>query len=516
MIKKNKLYFNGGIRKITYGFNFKFIFYIFIFFLFILGNLMILDTKAKDSIKVYSLFFYPEFSNVLNKHIENYRKLKTLSLFNIEYYNVESFKDFNSIIVNSNPDIIIAPLEMYYIIKNKYNLLYFDAYFNSNPTIFSVFKSYTVDFMKNSVNDTNNNIYALPLFAYSLYYISNTKDLVLPKVSNLKLPEVIGYYKVLSNPVDYVKFWKIYLDSINKLKSNVVKSELYSLIGNIKENVKSFPIRDNTMLIDNPVITYGIFITTKSNNKEKVRSCYYLASKLWDFEVQIDLALDLGVLPADKQTTLHPGYISKLKDKSFSTKYNNYLLKYPYVLNDSDFRLYYESFEKIIQNDSNGFIQLLNSLIAPSVDRFLESYLKLAKINKINKYLLILKFNDVVRFLYSEPNTLNYFNKEKLLFNLSENKTNKKNNKQNLVSISIYDVFKNLIDLKKENNIKNNLLTKLNDYKIKKLENDNENFVVYLEPKVNNKTKKIIIKRVLKTKNDIYNNELMVLFIGDY
>ncbi|MGC8814676.1 MAG: hypothetical protein ACP5O4_00485 [bacterium] len=511
MVKKNEIYFN--IKEYIY--NAKFVFYVFIFFLFVF-SLMVLTVSAKDSIRVYSLFFNPEFSNVINKHIENYRNLKSLSLFDIEYYNISSFKDFNSVIVNSNPDIIIAPLEMYYIIKNKYNLLYFDEYLNSNPTIFSVFKSYTVDFMKNSVYD-NNNIYALPLFAYSLYYVSNTKDLVLPKVSNLNLPEVISYCRALSNATDYVKFWKIYLNSSNKLRSNETKSELYSLIYNVDKSAKYFPIKSNTMLIDNPVITYGIFITTKTNNNDKVRSCYYLASKLWDFEVQIDLALDLGVLPADKQTTLHPGYISKLKDEFSAAKYNNYLLKYPYVLNNSDFELYYESFERIIQNDPNRFIQLLNNLITPSDNKISESYLKLAGINKMNKYLLIIKVNDIIKFLYSN---LDYFNKEKFVFysnqGASDKQSNRQSNKQNLISMNIYDVFKDFDDAKKENKIKNDLLNRLIYYKINKLENDKENFVVYLEPKSKDKTKKLIIKRVLKIKNDIYNNELRVLFIGSH
>ncbi|MGB9638427.1 MAG: hypothetical protein ACPL1F_03915, partial [bacterium] len=78
------------------------------------------------------------------------------------------------------------------------------------------------------------------------------------------------------------------------------------------------------------------------------------------------------------------------------------------------------------------------------------------------------------------------------------------------------DVFKDFDDAKKENKIKNDLLNRLIYYKINKLENDKENFVVYLEPKSKDKTKKLIIKRVLKIKNDIYNNELRVLFIGSH
>jgi len=484
---------------------------------FLLGILFlrVLDIMAKEKIKVYSLFFNPEITNTINMHIENYKKLKSLSLFDLEYYNVESFKDFNSVLLNSNPDIVIAPLDMYFIIKNKYNLLYFDDYLNRNITIFSVFKSYTVDFMKNSVYDfkkQGNQIYALPLFAYSLYYVSNSKDLILPKVTNLNLPEVISYYKALFSSTDYIKFWKIYLNSINELKDNKVRSELYTLIGSVNSQIKSFPIKDNTLIIDNPVVSYGIFVTTNTDNKEKIKSCYYLSSKLWDFELQIDLALNLGLLASDKQTTLHPGYIAKLKDLSFSAKYNNALLKYPYILTNLDFELYYSLFEQVIQDKPEEFIKILNDLLYPDINKVTQSYLNLVKINKMKNYLVLIKFNDTTKFLYSD---LNYFVKEKLIFNKKTDKTKSNQklvNKQNFVGIAIYEVFKNLNDTKKEQNIKNDLLNTLNDYKVNKLENDKDNFVISLEPKVKNKSRKIILKRYFK---DSVANELMVLFIAD-
>jgi hypothetical protein len=69
-----------------------------------------------------------------------------------------------------------------------------------------------------------------------------------------------------------------------------------------------------------------------------------------------------------------------------------------------------------------------------------------------------------------------------------------------------------LNDVKKEQNIKNDLLNKLNDYKVNRLENDKDNFVISLEPKVKNKSRKIILKRYFK---DNFSNELMILFIGD-
>ena len=496
------------------------ILFILSFFVFLLGVLFltVLSVMAKEKIRVYSLFFNPEITDIINKHIENYKNLKTLSLFDLEYYNVESFKDFNSVLLNSNPDIVIAPLDMYYIIKNKYNLIYFDNYLNSNPTIFSVFKSYTVDFMKNSVYDLrkqDNQIYALPLFSYSLYYISNSKGLVLPKVTNLSLPEVISYYRALSNNTDYIKFWKTYLNSVNELKDNKVSSELYTLIGNVNPQIKTFPIKDNTLIIDNPVVSYGIFITTNTNNKEKIKSCYYLSSKLWDFEVQIDLALNLGLLASDKQTTLHPGYIAKLKDPSFSAKYNNALLKYSYVLTDLDFELYYSLFEQVIQNKPEEFIKILNDLLYPNVDKVIQSYLNLVKINKFKNYLVLVKFNETTKFLYSD---LDYFIKERLRFTKQVDKTNsnqKNQNNQNslnFVDISIYEVFNNLNDVKREQKMKNELLNKLNDYKVNRLENDKDNFVISLEPKVKNKSRKIILKRYFK---DNFSNELMILFIGD-
>ncbi len=487
--------------------NFYFILFTFFYFL-VLFSLMILNVMAKEKIKVYSLFFYPEIYNIAAKHIENYKKLKTLSLFDLEYYNVESFKDFNSVLDNSNPDIIIAPLETYYIIKDKLGILYFDNYFNSNQTIFSVFKSYTVDFMKNSVYDPNRkdeHIYALPFFSYSLYYLTNSKELVLPKVSNLNIVEVISYYRALANSTDYIKFLEIYNDSIDKLQQNKVKAELYSLIGNISYNVNSFPIKKNTLIIDNPVVVYGIFITTKTNNKEKIKSCYYLASKIWDFEVQIDLALSLGVLAADKQTTLHPTYVQKLKDNSFSTKYNNSLLKYSYYLNDSDFKWYYVLFKSLIDSDPKDFVMMLNNMISPDLDKITNSYLRLTKIYKMDKHLLLIKLNDTSKFIYSD---FDYFTKEKLNF---INDT--KNAKEKYVSVSIYDIFKNLNNENKEKNIRNDLLKKLNDYKVNKIEDSKNNLVLFLESKRNpNKDKKLIIKRKLKLNNNA--NEFEVLFIS--
>jgi hypothetical protein len=369
--------------------------------------------------------------------------------------------------------------------------------------------------MKNSVYDVkkqDNQIYALPLFAYSLYYISNSKDLVLPKVTNLSLPEVISYYRALSNATDYIKFWKTYLNSVNELKDNKVSSELYTLIGNVNPQIKTFPIKDNTLIIDNPVVSYWIFITTNTNNKEKIKACYYLASKLWDFEVQIDLALNLGLLASDKQTTLHPGYIDKLKDPSFSAKYNNALLKYSYVLTDLDFELYYSLFEQIIQNKPEEFIKILNDSLYPNVDKVIQSYLNLVKINKFKNYLVLVKFNETTKFLYSD---LDYFIKERLRFTkqVDETKSNQKiENKTNFVDINIYEVFRNLNDVKRKQNMKNDLLNTLNDYKVIRLENDKDNLVISLEPKVKNKSRKIILRRYFK---DNFSNELMILFIGD-
>ncbi len=515
----SKIYYNKKSLKYFRNFKKKFHkFYFILFFIFCFVSLLILNVMAKERIKVYSLFLYPEFYNILNKHIENYKNLKTLSLFDVEYHNVESFKDFNSILNNSNPDIIIAPLDMYYIIKDKSNILYFDNYFNRNQTVFSVFKSYTVDFMKNSVYDNikeGEHIYALPLFAYSLYYITNSEELVLPKVSNLNIIEVISYYRALANSTDYLKFWKFYNDSIEKFQQNKVKSELYSLIKDVNPSINTFPIKRNTLIIDNPVIVYGIFITTKTNNNEKIKSCYYLASKIWDFEVQIDLTLSLGVLASDKQTTLHPSYVQKLKDNSFSSKYNNSLLKYSYYLNDNDFKWYYILFKSLVESDAKSFIMMLNNMILPDFDKIYNSYIKLAKEYKMDKYLFLTKINNNTTFLYSN---LDYFDKEKLNFIDDTKKTDKNNikkDKQKYISISIYDIFKNLNNENKEQKIKNDLLKKLSDYKVNKIENNKDNFVLLLESKKNpNKDKKLILKRKLKVDNSIYSNEFEVLFIG--
>ncbi|MCS7243216.1 MAG: hypothetical protein RMJ36_00550 [Candidatus Calescibacterium sp.] len=352
---------------------------------------------TKEKIKVYSYIPHLEIYSVIAEHIDKYKQSKVLSLFDINYHNVNNIMDLSNVLKdqNDNIDILIVPVQMRKIVEEYRRVRFWDEYFKNTPTFFAVFKTYTFDFMKD-LSYVNGSVEFLPFFAYSFYY----KELF-PSVKNLNIIEFLAVYNGLINTIDYVNFYN------NYLKNMKVKSHLYSLVGNVNDDgAKIFSIKDNFIQMDSPFVLYGIFLTSNPQNITKKRAIDFLATKIWDFETQIDLCLRVGVLGADKNTTLHPGFIQKLKDKKFSLHYNNQLGKIKKYRVDYD--LFYNFYNIFTQEDfSNSifYLQAYIKLLLYNTEFLYSNYHDLIVKNKFKNYLIGIfnneEKNKIEKFIYT-------------------------------------------------------------------------------------------------------------------
>lgn len=376
---------------------FKFIFTVILVFSFI--NYFAL---SKSRINVCSYITNLEVSNIIYDHINRYSQSKVLSLFEVKYINVDKITDLNTVLNNDEIDILIAPVQLIKVIERYKKINTWDNYFTRSPTIFAVFKTYTFDFMKSLIFG-DKEIKFLPFFAYSFYY-----DQMFPSFENLSIIEILSVNNAITNTLDYVEFYNSYLKNLR------VRSYLYSLIGDVVyPGAKIFSLKDNFIQMDPGLVLYGIFVTSSSMDSNRERAVYFLATKIWDFETQIDLCLKLGVLGSDKNTTLHPGFVQKIKDKSFSLHYNNQLGKL------KDYRIDYDLFDRVydivLQSDRSGIVSYLNQyLYSPllSLEFLYSNYYNLITKNKAKDYLLLVwdKNNKKVEKLLYTPN----FNSKKI------------------------------------------------------------------------------------------------------
>jgi len=459
---------------------------------FMLLNLLTLNAFSKEKINVYFYTDKPEFFNTVIYHVDRYKKSNILSLFDVNIYQLESIKDFNFVLSNSDIDILIAPVNLLYVISKYKTIRPWDEYFNKSPTFFAVFKTYTVDFMKNICQSNSGNILFLPFFAYSLYY-----DKAFPSVEKLSLVELLSFYNSLIYSVDYIALYK-YLRNVK------VEGKLYSCKGNIDlEDAKLFSLKEGFMNVDPPVVLYGIFLLSYPSNVSKQRAIDFIATKIWDFETQIDLCLSYGVLGADKNTSLHPDYIKLSKNKKFSLFYNKNLsnlkdfnIDYNFALNINDIITSNQDPQSVI-SFINSYLYSLNT----NVEFLYSSYQKLLKRNKFKDYLIVIfNKNKVERLVYT-PN----FNKSSLKIQ-NVNKT--------FYDLAI-DVFKDdkklkasLIDQKKDPK------SFIQDYKVISSDEKFDDLTILLQKQAQ-KEKKDDKKRLLILKRKSNNDFSIVIVSSD-
>ncbi|MEN3015053.1 MAG: hypothetical protein ABDH21_03220 [bacterium] len=316
--------------------------------------LMISGASAKETINVVSYITNSSIENILTKRINSVSQSKVLSLFEVRYQNFNSVKDFIDRIRNRDVDIVVCPVAMKEIVQRKIsaNYRYWNEYFSKAPTFYAVYKTYTFDFMKKLSYD-GENVEFLPLFAYSFYYDSSFPN----NLSNLNVIELLTVYDVFSKATDYVSFYLKYIASKRE------ESYIYPLNGTLpKDNVKILNLNEGFIRVDTPCVVYGVFVTNLSADVNKINATNFLATKIWDFETQIDLTLEVGVLCSDKNTTLHPGFVQKLKDKRFSLLYNSKLGKL------TEYKINYNLFNDVI-------LMILNNVNAENIVGYLNSFL---------------------------------------------------------------------------------------------------------------------------------------------
>jgi len=424
--------------------------------LFILTFIILMSISfSKEKINIYSYLPYPEINKIINEHVDKYRQSNVLSLFDVNYYNLENIKDFDYVLKNNEIDIVIAPVGLRKLIEKYKQVRTWDEYFKKTPTFLAVFKTYTFDFMKNS-SVINDSVEFLPFFAYSFYTSYSW-----PKIENLKLFEVLSYYNALINTTDYVIFYNKYLSAKTKVEGN-----LYPAIGTVLyDNARIFSINEDFVKMQSPVVLYGIFLTSSPNNISKLNAINFIATKIWDFETQIELCLNLGLLGADKNTTLHPGFVQKLKDKSFALYYNNQLGKIKEF--NIDYDLFYNVSNMIIEgNDVSNIIGYLNSyLYSPlnSPDFLISNYKKTVGNSKSYFVAVFDSQNKIEKLIYSPD-----FDKKKYeIFDKLEKKKekNKVVNYKKYTQKSVYDI--SFLILKEDKKLED-----IKDYKISLKRND--------------------------------------------
>ncbi|MFN3994934.1 MAG: hypothetical protein ACK4GR_00155 [bacterium] len=399
------------------------------------------ESYSKESIKIISLIHDQEVSNAISEHIKRYSNSRILSLFDIEYENFDNLKSFDGGL-EEEVDVVIVPFTLKKVLEENKTIRYWDDYFRSTPTFFAVFKTYTFDFMKR-LSYVDDKVEFLPFFAYSFYHDGN-----FPGFENLNILEILSVYNSFVSSTDYVMLYSKYLKKFNK------DSQLKPLIGNVEgKEVKIFKIEDGFVSMDLPFVMYGIFLTSNPSNVNKVKAIDFIATKIWDFETQIDLALNKGVLASDKNTTLHPGFVQKLKDKSFSLHYNNNLGKIKE--NFPDYNLFYDVYNIIVkENEAEKVIAYLQEyLYCPLINSeyLYSNYSRLIQKNKAKNYLLGIFENKETKKLIYTPEFI------KKNFNILD-KSGKKS------KITVKDIS-NLILEGKEDSIKTIEGYKLDSYK---------------------------------------------------
>lgn len=356
---------------------------------------LLLIVFPKEKIKIYSYIPYPEIKEIISYHIEKNKSSKLLSLFDIYYQNVDNIVNFDRILKTEEIDILIIPIILRDIVKKHKVIRTWDEYFKNAPTFLAVYKTYTFDFMK-SMSYKQESVQFLPFFSYSFYYRE-----LFPNVKHLNIIEFMSFYNGLIYTTDYVAFYNTYM------RKTRADSYLYSSIGQIKfENARIFSISDGLVHMDPPFVLYGIFLTSNPTNISKIRAIDFMATRIWDFETQIDLSLRIGVLASDKNTTLHPEYIQKVKDRRFALYYNNQLGKLKdYEL---DYNLFNNFYHILFTTGSNDAILYLDSYLKSLLydpDFLVYNYQKLVQKNNFKNYLIAV-FNDqenkkVEKFLYT-------------------------------------------------------------------------------------------------------------------